>query len=255
MHTSKIISWGLILLYFLLSSCGFKNSEKGEVINSADEYIENKIEKPIRISLVDPVPQLALPVQSHISPLQPNLLPPPPPLGLAIRPTPPSDDDGGCNCKKDCDLGTAGFSTTSPDSWFEISTLPYPQTILLSRNRNNGQVQGDVDLTPNGLEINESGTYWVSFSVVLVNDNEQYTPLIPVFLVQNGQFSPAESAGLLGGVVSLPANLISTVQGSGPLRDVKEGTTLTIIATNGGSPQPEPVRVVSWSMSLYKICD
>jgi hypothetical protein len=256
MIDNKVISCGL-LLCFILISCDSKKRNEREAIDNAEQVIEEKPEKPITITLVEPrleepVSRTPLVPPPLISPLQPNLAVPP--VGLVLREEP--DDDNDCHCEKDCDLGNAGFSTTSPDNWFEIQTQVYPETVLLSQGRNNGLVQGDVSLTPTGLKVNESGTYWASFSAVLLNNNPEYTPLIPIFLVQNGQFSPSDGAGtLLGATVSLPPNYISTAQGSGPLTNVQEGTILSILATNGGSPQPEPVTVVSWNMSIYKICD
>jgi len=157
-------------------------------------------------------------------------------------------------CCNTCNLGSASFSGGPPD-WFVIQTPTYPEFVLLSANRNVGSTQGNVKLTPTGLKINKSGNYSVSFSAILLNNNPAYTPLLPVFVIRNGIFDPTDTL-ILGGVVSLPNGLFETVQGTGILENVKAGTTLSIIATNGGSPEPEPVTVIAWGISAYRIpCD
>lgn len=156
-----------------------------------------------------------------------------------------------------CQLGMAGRSVNNPALWYTVNTPVYPATVPLSIDRNNGFAKGKVELTPNGLLIGEAGDYSVTFSAILQNPIEEYTAVIPVFLSLNGQFNPLDPLqSSLGGVVTLPTGFINTVQGTGILHDVPAGTFLALIASNGGSPDPQPIRVVAWNISLFKIaCD
>ncbi len=163
-----------------------------------------------------------------------------------------SSSSSSSNCCFKCTLGSVGFTTNHPANWYVLETEPYPVTVLLSKNANYGSTQGDMRKTSTGLKINESGNYSVSFSAILTNTDPTYTPLIPVFVVRNGVFKPNDTTNL-GGVVSLPISLVGTVQGTGILQDVKAGTILSLVATNGGSPEPQPVTVLSWSISAFKI--
>lgn len=170
-----------------------------------------------------------------------------------------SRDRGSCKkrcCQKGCHLGTAGFSTTSQADWYVIDTPVYPDTVPLSKHRNIGSTQGNIRLKSRGVKVNKSGNYSVSFTAILLNTDMNYTPLIPVFLVSNGVFDPTDTSRTIGSVVSLLPGLVTTLQVTGILQNVKAGTKLSLVATNGGSPQPEPVTVISWGISLFKIpCD
>lgn len=127
-----------------------------------------------------------------------------------------------------------------------------PETVPLSENRNIGSTQGDVELTPTGLLINKSGNYSVSFLAILLNDVDNYTALIPVFLVRNGVFSPTDTS-VLGSIVALQPHIPGTVQITGILENVSAGTTLSLVATNGGSPEPQPITVIAWNINAFRI--
>lgn len=240
-----------------LTSCHSGPRENTDV---AEEQVISKSEDPItpRVSpLLERTPLVAEPV-SGVVPAQltwPGAVPGPFVTSVVGGPLHSDDDDNGVDCQGTCELGVASFSTTNPNDWFEINTLPYPQTTLLSLGRNNGSVKGKVTFTPTGLRVGESGTYWANFSAILVNNDPEYAPFVPLFLVPNNTFVPGNTTSQIGGVGALPANFISTIQGSGFLQDLEAGTSLSILATNGGSPQPEPVTVISWSINIYKICD
>lgn len=152
-----------------------------------------------------------------------------------------------------CQLGSSGFSTLDPSNWYEIETFSYPTATLLSLNRNHGSTQGNVQLTDNGLIIGQSGNYSVSVQAILQNNGEEAV-LIPMFLVQNGSFDP--SAANLGGVGVLLPGIITTIQSTGILENVTPGTSLSLIATNGGSDDALPITVVGWGISVFRIpCD
>lgn len=155
-------------------------------------------------------------------------------------------------CSSKCQLGIAGFSTNNPADWYTLNTFPFPETVLLSINRNRGSVQGKVELTPTGLRIGKPGNYSVSFTAILINNNPLYTPLIPVFLIRNGVFDPNDTSGV-GSIGALLLGVPTVIQATGILENVKAGTELTLVATNGGSPQPEEITVISWGINAFKI--
>lgn len=155
------------------------------------------------------------------------------------------------DCCEKCTLGTVGFSG-GPPTWYTIDTPVYPNTVLLSKNANIGSRQGKISLKSTGLKINEPGNYSVTFTAILQNNDPEYTALVPVFLVENGVYDPM-STSTVGGVVTLPPGMINTVTATGILEHVKPGTMLTLVATNGGSPEPQPITVIGWGITLFKI--
>lgn len=149
------------------------------------------------------------------------------------------------------DFGTVGFSG-NPSTWFTISTNSYPETTPLSLYANLASSKGRVYTAPWGVTIGEPGDYWVSITAILQNPTENSTVLIPVFLAQNEEFNQ-ENPSLIGGVVTLESGIISNLHGHGILKNVAEGTRLSLVATNSGYEDPVPVVVVSWQIALYKL--
>lgn len=258
----------VVSLLLLMGACKGENRQPSSRSISSSEDRSSAVE-PIAIEIPNYSRSLnqghasasELPLFSDVSasPMVPSFsLPLPPPLiggfrgDVADDDTPASKD---CCCDEGCDFATAVFSG-APSDWYILNTNSYPDTVALSLHRNGGFTKGGVTLANSGVRVKSKGNYWVSFSATLQNSQLDDTPLIPVFLVRNNNFIPDDSGEMqLGGIVSLPPNLISVVQGSGVLKDVDSGTLLSLVATNGGSPQPEPITVVSWNISLHKICD
>ncbi len=279
MNTNKVILCGLIFFGLLASSCDLSSNEKAPPVDSKQVDTEEIAEAPIALTLRDKSPQAPPLAPSPVSPVLvdpvspvvgPNFWPGP---GLPVpfsggiasvqgyNSDDDGDDDGGeneageCECQGACNLGSAGFSGSGPDSWFVINTMSFPTTVLVSQNRNSGFVRGGVGLTATGLQINEPGTYWATYSAILLNNDPNNTPFIPTFLVSNGALDQSNPPTQLGAVGSLLPNQISTLQGNGILSGLAAGTTLSILATNAGSPDPIPVTVVGWNIAVYKICD
>ncbi len=153
-----------------------------------------------------------------------------------------------------CIFAEQSFSTTTPDNWYEISTLGYPATVPLSKFGNNGVKKGEIKLTPTGVTILEDGDYLVSFSTIMLNLAQESTPLIPVFLVQNGVFNPSAKAGaVVGGTAQFPPEYFNTISGTGILQNVKKGTKLSLVATNGGGQEPQLMTVITWNIVVTKL--
>lgn len=162
---------------------------------------------------------------------------------------------GGGSQSNWCQIGNRGFSTMNPAEWYDITTFAYPVTTPLSKNANFGSRQGTIQLTPRGIRVGQAGNYFVSFQVILTNNDEAYTPFIPIFLVRNDIFFPNDTSNLAT-VTSAPFGDIRAVTASGVLENVEAGTTLSIVATNGGSPQPATITIISWGISAFRIpCD
>lgn len=159
------------------------------------------------------------------------------------------------HCTNSCQLGTASFSTTNPAQWYIVNAPAYPNTAPLSLYRNGGFTEGDVRLTSTGLKIRKSGNYSVNFSAFLLNNDPINSFLFPVFLVPNGVFDPTNTS-IITSLVSLTPGLPGVVQATGILKNVKAGTKLSLVVTNGSTSIPVPVTVIAWSISLFKIpCD
>lgn len=155
-----------------------------------------------------------------------------------------------CSISLGCNLGSSGFTTMNPDNWYSIDTQPYPITVPLSLNRNNGFAQGDIELTSSGVRILKSGNYWVSYTGILFNPNVDPV-LIPIFVVLNGVFDPNNTA-TLGTIGTVGSQMVLPISGSGLIENIPAGTTLSIVATNG-SDASTTLSVVGWNISLYRI--
>lgn len=155
-------------------------------------------------------------------------------------------------------FGTAGFST-GPDNWYEISTDSYPAATPFSQNRNVGISSGNVYLSPTGLVIGEAGDYLVSISAVLQNLGPSDI-IVPVFLAVEKQGDPItteidpENPNPIGAAAVIKADtFFIPLTGTGILKGIEPGTRLSLVATNAGYPEPQPVTVVSWGITAHKL--
>jgi hypothetical protein len=160
-------------------------------------------------------------------------------------------DSQGCK-----PTATAGFSG-DPSSWYTILTPSFPDTVPMSLNRNRGFAEGPVVLESDGITVQESGNYWVSVTAYLSNPSETTGNIFPVFLVRDGTFD-FKAEDLLGVTLALrpvPSGdtFFDSATASGPLRNVRSGTRLSLVINNGGAPDPQPVSVVAWNISLHKL--
>lgn len=167
-----------------------------------------------------------------------------------------SDYEMCCKCKhrsKTCNLGVADFFTVDEAEWYNIVTYPYPNAVLLTFNRSEGFTQGNIALTPNGVQINEPGTYWVQFTANVTN-TDNVTRNLLFFLVRGEVFNPADTS--VPSTVGLIPFLSTSVQGARILENVTAGTKISVFAANDGiGPDPQTVTVTGWGIRAYKICE
>lgn len=147
--------------------------------------------------------------------------------------------------------GNSAFSVSDPNLWYTITTQSYPSTTPLSFNSNFGESVGKTFPSPTGFTVGESGNYWVQMTAIMQNPGTD-TILIPVFLIRDETFDPAEK-DILGSIVALQPQVPTAINESGVLMNIKAGTRLSIVATNAGYPDPIPVQVVAWKISLFKL--
>lgn len=164
-----------------------------------------------------------------------------------------SKDCSRCHNKNNL-FAQSGFSVTNPDLWYTINPVGYPIVVPLSLTRNNGFRKGHIKLTSTGIKICKSGDYRVSFITHLTNPTPASTAIIPVFLVRNGSLVINDSQ-VLGVTVSLPTDIITPVQAYGILKNVKAGTILSLVASNGAGADAVPLKVVSWVIYAERICN
>lgn len=159
------------------------------------------------------------------------------------------------SCLKRCQLGSASFFVTNPELWYTVETSPFPISTMLTLNRNGGTVQGDVQLTPNGLFLGEAGNYMVSYSIVMLNNLSLDPGNLVAFLVVNDVFDPMTGGTLIASVGMVPFQVPSTIQGSGILHNVPAGSTISVIGTNTGDTL-QTFSIANWSIQAFKIpCD
>lgn len=165
-----------------------------------------------------------------------------------------------------CDLGSSQFRSFGPSQWYQVllppigvmpdAIIPAPISINaapISLHSNSGFTEGNVVKTDSGLQINETGNYSVSFSIILSNF---FTPdtspmLVTVFLEVNGMVNPLTT---LGTVVIIPKESIATGNFTGILQNVTPGATLRLVASDGdGVPVSRVVSVIGWTINAFKI--
>lgn len=152
-------------------------------------------------------------------------------------------------------LGSVGLATSNPTLWYDVNVPAYPESVLMSKNRNAGFRQGGVRLHSTGLEILEPGNYSVSFKATLLNPLVGSGAVVSVLLGFNGAFDPDESSSI-GSVVPLQADGVGVAQATGILENVPAGTTLSLFGSNGGGEDPQLVKVIGWDITVFKIaCD
>lgn len=258
MCTKRIKLYFLLLVSVFIVSCGSSESDQG----LSDSVISGKASSSAtdNIQKVKPLEEEEVSEQFVPVPTQPVVVEDlGAPLPLDLYAALGGGGGGGIrrHCNNDsCDLGVA--THTAPDlNWYVVNTEAFPIVKPLSIDRNAGFTRGAVELTDTGLKVNVAGTYWVSYfaTMAFFNDADDYNPLIPIFLIKNGVFNPEETASLLGTTQTMLKNFIMTFTGSGLVADLQAGDTLSLVITNGGSPQPEPITILAWSISAHKICD
>lgn len=147
---------------------------------------------------------------------------------------------------------TFSRSNLTPDDWIDLETNSYPETTPLSLNANEGDSRGHVYPSPTGITIGEKGDYYVQIAAVVQNPDSTETILIPAFLAVNENFDLTPNL-TIGGIVTLHPEEIGTVNSFGILKDLEEGSRLSIVVTNAGYPTPIPLRVVAWRITAIKL--
>lgn len=151
-----------------------------------------------------------------------------------------------------CNLGVRGFTTMDPSNWYTIITPSYPSVVPLSLNGDRGFKKGSIKLTDTGLTIKESGNYSVTFLAILNNPSITDAFFFPVFLIKNGVFDPNDP-NLSGNGLTLLPQEVNNVNQATILKNVRAGTTLSLVISNGVGAPAVPVKVVAWEISAFKI--
>lgn len=156
------------------------------------------------------------------------------------------------NCTQ---LGISGFAGNPQNEFYTVKTHSFPDAVPLSKKRNAGSTQGQVQLTDKGLKILCPGNYSVNVQAILVNREINYGAIIQVFLVEDNKFIPNKSNGNIVLLPAAPPNefTIGPVTFNAILENVTPGTTLSLVATNGGSPNPQPIDVIAWGINAFRI--
>lgn len=157
------------------------------------------------------------------------------------------------DCSSQCNSGARARFTMDPSQFIVVQTPAFPDVVPASIDPNAGSTQGAFQLTPNGLKVCLAGNYLVNYSLTLRNDNPNYQPVIPTFLIQNGEFNQDVVLNLIGSTASLPPNEIRTLSATGILENVACGTVFSLVMTNGGSPEPEPVTLLDWNINAIRL--
>ncbi len=161
------------------------------------------------------------------------------------------EENKSAPCER-CHLGVVGFAAQSPDQWYTLHAPTYPDTVLLSQNADRGSKQGKIQLNSEGLKIYEPGNYSVTFTAILLNNDPNNTPLVPIYLVRNGIFDPSDTL-TLGNMMSLQPGIVTPIQLTGILENVAEDTAISLRTTNGSGSSPQDITVLAWDISVFKM--
>lgn len=157
--------------------------------------------------------------------------------------------------KECCVYAEEVFASSNPNDWYLITAPNYPATVPLSMHGNRSLKEGKIKTTSTGVRILEEGDYLVTFSTLMNNFDSSSEAIMAVLLVENGIFDPNGPIGTsIGTTAKFPPNFVNTVTATGILKNVKKGTLLSLVASNGGSPNPPPVTVINWNIVVTKLC-
>lgn len=148
------------------------------------------------------------------------------------------------------DYGTVGFAAANPALWYTVTTRTFPETVTISSQCNKGFSHGGLDEASTGLTILEGGNYWITISATFQNPGPDGV-MIPVFLARNEVINLANPE--ISGVAVVEPGMIRSLTATGIAKDIQPGTVLSLVAANGGNPAPKDVKVVGWSVSLFKL--
>lgn len=135
--------------------------------------------------------------------------------------------------------GTLGF--------YDIMVPDFPDTVLLSRQRNAGSSSEDIELTSTGLMVHAGGNYLVAASVIVVNP-EPTTRIIVCFVVQNNEFDFERDSAVPIFIAMTPGDIQQRAS-TGILPEVPPDTHLSLRCSNAAGGGPAIVTVVAWSIS------
>jgi hypothetical protein len=180
-------------------------------------------------------------------------------LLLGVQSTSYAKDCSSHVCKNSTHTYSKGFLTSQfGSSTFWITNTPYsvvpplyPTVSPISLNATKGFSKGKAKARAYGLKINKQGDYSASFQITLLNQDVAPGRFV-IYLVRNGNFSPND-AELLVDEVSLMPGEITTLSNSGILRNVKPGTTLSLVAANKLQPGGLSVGVQYWNINAFRI--
>jgi hypothetical protein len=134
---------------------------------------------------------------------------------------------------------------------YSLAPPLYPTVAPISLNATKGFSKGKLKARAYGLRINKAGDYSASFQITLLNQDVAPGRFV-IYLVRNGEFSP-DNAELLVDEVSLMPGEVTTLSNSGILRNVKSGTTLSLVAANKLPPGGLSVGVQYWNINAFRI--
>jgi hypothetical protein len=241
------------IIFLAMTACQQPEQKTEADFTKETNSINEKIEIPvINDSIEEPVADIVD---------VPKFIPAPPaPIPAFIGGRGDGNRTGNSDDDHNCDLGTAGFYKYDDDddddeSSYSLSIDNYPDGNLISLIRNTGSTQGDITLSPTGLIVNKDGTYWANFSATIQNNDQAINALLNIFLVPNGIFNPLDNVSTLVAHGYIQPNEIITINGSGILQNLEKETSLSIFATNVGTPLFTGVNISSWNISIHRICD
>lgn len=159
-------------------------------------------------------------------------------------------------------IGMADFVTSNPQQWLDRSVPAAPNSVLLSENRNLGNVKGGVTLAPTGLMLGKIGdppADWdMSFSVFFlrISDEPVDPALLVTFLALGTETNLSDPAvATRASLAYITQNTPIQTQRSIMLLKIPGGTMVTIRATNPSSPNTVNVSVIQWSIDAHKVED
>jgi len=132
---------------------------------------------------------------------------------------------------------------------YNLDTRAYPSVVTASLYRNSGKTTCDESfwLTDSGFVVKCGGNYYVTFEITAIGTYGFVFLLGKNFLLDPTDLNIIATTNAVQGS--------STVKAAGIIRNLAPCTSLSILVTNVGSPQPAPVSISNWRLTALKICD
>jgi len=149
-------------------------------------------------------------------------------------------------------IGVAEILGAPPNVQYDLTIPTFPGSTTISLNRNAGFTEGNVELTPTGLKVNQAGVYLINFTVVIGLPGSLPPPsdLDIIALLALNDTVDLNNVVTIATVGTLQPNFPTVIHGNSIIH-IPFGTTLSLVALTTEAPIPATVH--RWNINIVKV--